>query len=86
MRINVTCTIVLTTNTVMVWRDGGLVGMVMEKGGEPELQVFGQRDSLRWFSFCDLEIIRDNWNQLQEMRAVETLKKGEKIVDGDDGL
>lgn len=65
--------------------------MVTEVEGEPQLQVYGNRDSLQVFSFNDLEIIQDNWNQLQEMRGWEErrrriYKTGDFPLDGDDGL
>lgn len=70
---NVTCTIVLNTNTVFVWKTEGveLVAMVMEGGdGEAEMTVYGNQDGLRVLTLNDVEIIQDNWNQLQEMRKL----------------
>ena len=83
-----TCTMVVETNTVFAWREKELVAMVVEEGGEPQMTVYGNRDAMRVLSFCDLEIIQDNWNQLQEMRRSE--EKSQRIykkgIDSNGGL
>lgn len=81
-----TCTLVLTTNTVMVWRDGSLVGMAEEDEMGFKLTLYPIANNPVVVTACDLDIITDNWNQLQEMVMVERLKKDENFVDGDDGL
>jgi len=72
---HVTCTLVEKTNTVMVWREGELVGMVTEVGGEPQLTIYGVSNKPLVLSFNDLEIIEDNWNALQEMRGREERRR-----------
>ena len=83
--INVTCRIVPETNSIFVWRDGSLVGLVEEVGGEAELTVYGVPNKPTVLSFNDLEIIQDNWNQLQEIMR-ELKKKIDFSIDGGDEL
>lgn len=81
---NVRCKLVPTTNTVFVFRDARLVAMVTEVEGEPRMVFYGGLNNAVEVSFNDLEIIQDNWNQLQEYRKeirVEEDEKPEKSVD-----
>ena len=50
-------------------------------GGEPEMTEWGHNDLERTITFNDLEIIQDNWNQLQEMQKWERRRKKKVSVD-----
>ena len=81
---NVSCTVVEATNTVFVWGErNDLVAMVTAgEGGEAELTIYGVPNKPTVLSFNDLEIIQDNWNQLQEMRRWEDNRR--KSLDSTD--
>lgn len=75
---NVTCLMNPETNTLRVYRDKRLLGIVsdLENDNNPSMEVFSNRDGLAYMSLNDMEIIMDNWNNMQELR-----KKNEKVVD-----
>ena len=66
----ITCTLVEETNTVMVWCEGELVAMVQEGEDKeyPEVRVYGNGGGVRVFSFEDFEVMKSNWDKLQNIR------------------
>ena len=75
--MNVYCVIRIASNVLEVYKEYNLVAVVSEGVNGPELTVYGNTDSLRVLTFNDLDIIMDNWNQMQELRAEQ---RGERIV------
>ena len=63
---NFYCTII--NDRVEIFRGRKMLGTVVQIGeGEPTLTVFCQADGVQEFTFNELAIIQDNWNQCQEM-------------------
>ena len=72
--MNVMCTLDVESNSLTVFRVNCLVATVKYCGGEqPEITLFAGQDKLLTLTLGDLEIIQDNWSQLQELR--ESAKK-----------
>lgn len=69
--MNVHCHLETKSNSLMVYRNHELVAVASEGLDGPEVTVFGDNDSLRVLTFNDFEIIADNWNMMQELRAGE---------------
>lgn len=59
-----------TTPVVEVYRDEVLVGVVecAENAEEPTMTIFGRDNGKAYLTLGDMDIIQDNWNQLQEMQ------------------
>ena len=52
-------------NTLVLFKNGNYFGKVDSGEGEPEMLISGYGEIA--LTFLELEIILDNWNQLQEM-------------------
>jgi hypothetical protein len=79
-RMNVSCHLSPPHNSLAVYRGNDLVAMASEGVEGPEVTIFGNKDSLRVLTFNDLDIIIDNWNQMQEMRTEARAERIAKIV------
>lgn len=64
--MNVHCQIWEYENRLKVYRQRALVGVVTNTGGDPMLKL---QLGVEELSFNDMEIIKDNWNQMQELRS-----------------
>jgi len=66
--MNVHCQIWEEDNRLKVYRQHTLIGVVTNTGGDPVLTL---QLGVEKLSFGDMEIIMDNWNQMQEMRSAK---------------
>jgi len=68
--MNVHCQIWEEENRLKVYRQHTLIGVVTNTGGDPVLTL---QLGVEKLSFSDMEIIMDNWNEMQNLR--QTLDK-----------
>ncbi len=64
--MNIRC--LIQNARVEVYRGERLVATVDDRNhtGDPVMTIYGDIDGVLRFTFNDLEIIKDNWNQLEE--------------------
>ena len=77
--MNVSCVQSANQDVLMVYQGNMWIGTVLLLVDEPSLMLFGQPNP-HILTFNDWEIIMDNWNQMQEMRAVARAERIAKIV------
>lgn len=65
--MNVHC--IIQNDRVEVFRGEKLIATVDDRNrtGDPVMTVYGDIDGMRHFTFTDIAIIEDNWNQCEEM-------------------
>jgi len=82
--MNISCIAVPENNQIKVFRSTTLIAIVKEDNeDDPEIAIYGDYDGLRTFTFNEIAIMMDNWENMQEMRryskSVPAMKKYESI-------
>ena len=68
--MNVTCVWSPEFDMISLWRGTEYAGVVIDEGGEPQIVLYPLGDdTATWLTFTDINIIMENWNELQEQRA-----------------
>ena len=65
----VRCELRPTLNTIAVYDAGGdCYAHVHDFDEEPVIQLYSDQNGIAYLSFANIDVIMDNWNQMQEIR------------------